>query len=198
MAAEQKARVTYDNKMYDEAAPAFRRMYDVVDNAVARTEAANGYAESVLLRNNDDALMAMANDLDTLADVDAAMLRKVRFAKANLHASREEVAEARKIYEMLAADVSNVEGAESAYRIIRYHYDRGEYDKAENLVYELADSRTPHSYYLGRAFIVLGDIYASKNDTFQARATYQSIVDGYTPVDDGVVDEAKKRIEKLQ
>ena len=60
-------------------------MYDVVDNAASRTEAANGYAESVLLRKDDDALLAMANDLDSLADVDAAMLRRVHFAKAKIH-----------------------------------------------------------------------------------------------------------------
>jgi hypothetical protein len=35
------------------------------------------------------------------------------------------------------------------------------------------------------------------NNTFQARATYQSIVDGYSPKDDGVVAEAKERISKL-
>ena len=32
---------------------------------------------------------------------------------------------------------------------------------------------------------------------FQARATYQSVADGYTPTDDGIVDEAKARIALL-
>ena len=194
---EKLARVTFDNKMYDESAPAFRRMYDVVDNAVSRADAANGYAESVLLRKDADALLAMANDLDTLADVDAAMLRKVRFAKANLHASREEVAEARKIYEMLAADVSNVEGAESAYRVIEALFAEGKHDESEKRIYALADSKTPHSYWLGKAFILLGDIYVARNDLFQAKATYRSVVDGYTPADDGIVAEAQSKLEKL-
>ena len=47
------------------------------------------------------------------------------------------------------------------------------------------------------AFIVLGDIYRDKGDDFQARATYRSIVDGYSPADDGIVDEARQRIESL-
>jgi tetratricopeptide (TPR) repeat protein len=81
---EMLARVTFENKMYDESAPAYRRMYDVADGASKRTEAASGYAESVLLQKDDDALLAMANDLDSLADVDAVMLRKVHFAKANV------------------------------------------------------------------------------------------------------------------
>jgi hypothetical protein len=35
------------------------------------------------------------------------------------------------------------------------------------------------------------------NNTFQARATYQSIVDGYSDSDDGIVDEAQSRINSL-
>ena len=194
---EKLARVTFDNRMYAESAPAFRRMYDVVDSASSRTEAANGYAESVLLGKDYDALMAMANDLDTLTDVDVAMLRPVRFAKAKVHTSRGESADARKIYEMLSADVSTAEGAESAYRVIEALFGEANYDECEKRIYGLADSKTPHSYWLGKAFILLGDIYVQRNDLFQAKATYRSVVDGYTPADDGIVAEAQAKLEKL-
>ena len=39
--------------------------------------------------------------------------------------------------------------------------------------------------------------YVKKGDNFQARATWQSVADGYSPADDGIVDEAKARIAKL-
>ena len=194
---EKLAQVTFDNQMYDEAASAFRRKYELADGAAARTEAASGYAESVLLRKDDDALMAMANDLDTLADVDAAMLRRVRFAKAKVYSTRNESAEARKIYELLAADVTNIEGAESAYRVFEALFAEAKLDECEQKIYALADSKTPHSYWLGKAFILLGDIYVQRNDTFQAKATYRSVVDGYTPADDGIVAEAQAKLEKL-
>ena len=44
---------------------------------------------------------------------------------------------------------------------------------------------------------LLGDVYVRKGDNFQARATYQSVADGYSPADDGIVAEAKERIAKL-
>lgn len=194
---EKLANLTFEHKMYDESAVAYRRLYTVVDSAAARTDAASGYAESVLLSKDDDALLVMAGDLDSLADVDATMLRRVRFAKAKVHASRSEVEEATKIYEALSADVSNVEGAESAYRIIERLFAEGKYEESEKKVYNLADSKTPHSYWLGKAFILLGDIYVQRNDMFQARATYRSVVDGYTPADDGIVAEAQSKLEKL-
>ena len=39
--------------------------------------------------------------------------------------------------------------------------------------------------------------YVRKGDTFQARATWQSVADGYSPDDDGIVEEARARIAKL-
>ena len=106
-------------------------------------------------------------------------------------------AAAREIFKTLSEDVRHVEGAEGAYMVIQSTYEAGNADEAEKLVYAFADKNTPHSYWLGKAFILLGDIYRSKGDMFQARATYQSVADGYTPTDDGIVDEAKARIAQL-
>ena len=69
--------------------------------------------------------------------------------------------------------------------------------KAEDMVYAFSDSKTPQNYWLAKSFILLGDIYLSRDDAFQARATYQSVVDGYSPSDDGIVDEAKAKIAKM-
>ena len=53
-------------------------------------------------------------------------------------------------------------------------------------------------YWQAKSFIILGDILVKQGNNFQARATYQSIVDGYTPADDGIVAEAKARIKNLK
>jgi hypothetical protein len=70
-------------------------------------------------------------------------------------------------------------------------------EEAENRIYALSESKTQHTYWLGKAFILLGDIYMDRGDAFQAKATYQSIIDGYSPSDDGIVEEARERIKKM-
>ena len=194
---EKLATVSAEHQMYAESASAYRRLYDVLDDAEARRQAAKSYVENTILDGEDSLTLAMAAQVDSMADIEQAVVRKAYFSKAKVLVAQAKRDEALEIFRSLSADKGDAVGAESAYRVICSHFDSGEYEQAEKLVYELADSRTPHSYFLGKAFIVLGDIYVMKDDTFQARATYQSIVDGYTPVDDGVVDEAKKRIEKL-
>ena len=194
---EKLAEVTEEHKMYRESASAYRRLYDVIDQPQARVKVSKSYVDMTILNAEDELILAMAEDVETMTDIEEQSLRKARFGKAKALSRKGSGDEAMEIYRALSGNKGDIVGAESAYIVISHHFDKGEHEQAEKLVYELADSKTPHSYYLGKAFILLGDIYAAKSDTFQARATYQSIVDGYTPVDDGVVDEAKERIQKL-
>ena len=72
----------------------------------------------------------------------------------------------------------------------------GDLDAVEKAIFAYSE-RSPKAYYLAKAYLLLGDLYLKRNDMFQARATYQSVVDGYSPQDDGIVEEARQRIEKM-
>ncbi|MBQ5753471.1 MAG: tetratricopeptide repeat protein [Alistipes sp.] len=195
---EKLGEVTFDNRMYAESATAFRRLYDVADNVADRTAAATKYVKATVADGEQERVLAMSADVEQMTDVDNGARRSARFAKANVLSARGDKDEPLAIYkELSVASVADREGAESAYNVIRATYESGDAVKAENLIYDLADKKTPQTYWLGRAFVILGNIYADKGDAFQARATYQSIIDGYMPADDGVVDEAKRCMEKL-
>ena len=77
-------------------------------------------------------------------------------------------------------------------------FRQGKLDEAEKEVYALAEQNLPYQYWVGKAFLILGDIYVQKNDAFQAKATYQSIIDGYTDKTDGVVAAAQEKINALK
>jgi TolA-binding protein len=87
------------------------------------------------------------------------------------------------------------EGAEAYYRLVENDYLNGEYEAAERKVYDMGNCGSV--YWQAKMFLILGDVLVQQNNTFQARATYQSIVDGYTPTDDGIVAEARQRIASL-
>lgn len=194
---ERLAEYSGERGLYDESARTYRRLYDMQKDENHRLDAAKGYVEMTLLTGDENAIMAMADDAAAMECMPKPSLRRARFAKARISTSRGDDALAMGIYEDLAKDVSDREGAESAYRVIAALYRSGRLDECEKAVYSMADSGTTQNFWLGRSFLVLGDVYSSKGDAFQAKATYQSIVDGYTPADDGVVDEAKDRIKNL-
>ena len=194
---ERLAPLAHDNGDYVTAAATYRKLYDVEKSLQGRNAAMNGYVRSVRAGGDDDAIVAMADDVASQSDSGETALRESRYAKAKVLQRRGDESGAVAVYRTLSGEVRYAEGAEAAYEVIASEYRAGHFDEAEKLVYDFADGNTPYAYWLGRAFLVLGDIYKSRNDMFQARATYQSIVDGYSVADDGIVDEARERIRNL-
>ena len=91
-------------------------------------------------------------------------------------------------------------GAEAAFLLIQDTYDAGNFEEVENLVYAFSDSQTSQTYWLAKSFIVLGDSFAERQEWTQAKATFESIRDGYEPqgVKDDVLEQVNMRLERLE
>lgn len=187
------AREVGDN---ERAAGSYLSLYDLSGTAEARNAAAEGYVGAVLAAGNDDKTVEMADRVNTMADAGDNARRVSQMAKAKVLRSRGDEKGAMRIFSRLASETRTKEGAESFYYTIEERLHSGDRAGAEQMIYDF--SSTPHAYWRAKAFILLGDIYVADGNTFQARATYQSIVDGYSPADDGIVDEARARIATLK
>lgn len=97
----------------------------------------------------------------------------------------------------LGKDISNLEGAEARYQIANILFATKKYDESEKEIMEFAKQNTPHQFWLAKSFILLADIYIVKDDSFQAKATLQSIIDGYSITDDGIVDQANSKLLEI-
>ncbi len=118
-------------------------------------------------------------------------------AKASLATSRRD--EAMSLFRQLSADPSSAVGAESKYMVIQNLYDTGKFDAVDSEVYSFAQKAGGQSYWLARAYIVLGDAFAERGQYAQAKATFESIRDGYEPErgTDDVAESVKMRLERL-
>lgn len=120
-------------------------------------------------------------------------------AKSNLSLGNRE--KAFEIFTQLSSKPSTSEGAEAAYMIIQDAYDQGDYDTVETKVYKFSDTAGGQAYWLAKAFIVLGDSFAEKDNYAQAKATFESILNGYQPSEgtqDDVLDNVRMRLGKLK
>ena len=193
---EKLSEITFEEQRWDESAAAYRRLYDVAPTASGREAAMTGYVRATVSGGDGEKISAMAADVCAHDDAGRTALREARYAWASQLLAAGDRAGADKLYRELATEVKTREGSEAAYRLIESTYASGNMDKTEKEVFAFSE-KEPQAYWLAKAFILLGDVYVSKGDTFQARATWQSVVDGYTPADDGIVDEARARIAKL-
>jgi TolA-binding protein len=187
----------YKSERWAEAAKAYRSLYDVTSDAKLKKSSASGYVASTLKYADDEALLKMADDAEKMTVMTDVARRKARYAKASVLLRQQKQEEALKVFKTLATEAKSAEGAEAHYRLIEAEFNAKQYDKAEKMVYDFSDTKTPQNYWLAKSFILLGDIYLSKGDGFQARATYQSVVDGYSPADDGIIELAKSKISKM-
>lgn len=179
------------------AATAYKALAEMATSPASRREALEKYLSTTIASGKNEDIIAAADYIIAHSEATPDMARRALFEKAKALEMSGKRNPAVAIYNSLSQDVTNSEGAESAYRIIETAFKYGSFETAENLVYEFADKNTPHAFWLARAFLLLGDVYTSRGDLFQARATYQSVVDGYSNKEDGIVDEALQRIENL-
>lgn len=180
------------------AAEAYRALAEMATTTPAKRDALDKYFSATIESDNQELIVEVADYLIAHPDASVDMVRRAKFEKAKALEKSGKRNPAVALYNSLSQDVTTPEGAESAYRIIETAFKYGSFEKAESLVYEFADKNTPHAYWLAKSFLLLGDVYVSRGDLFQARATYQSVVDGYSEKSDGIVDAARERIEAME
>ena len=194
------ADLSYSLQKYDDAFMAYSVLYDNGSYDEYRQIALTG-----LMRSSYRARMYReAAEYAGLAagahGADEALLREALYvqAKSLLAVSRRD--EALSLMEKLAAWPSTPEGAEASYVLIQDSYDRGAFDQAKERVYAFSDSGTGQAYWLAKAFIVLGDVFAETDNLVQAEATFRSIAEGYTPenANDDIMQSVNMRLEKLE
>jgi Uncharacterized protein conserved in bacteria len=104
--------------------------------------------------------------------------------------------EAMKEFSLAALKSRTVYGAEAKYNVALLQLENKQYDACIKTAMDLSDNFSSYEYWVAKSFITMADAYAGKGDTFQAKATLESIVDNYDAKDD-ILPAAKERLNKL-
>lgn len=164
------------------------------NRALART----GLARSAFRDRN---WKAAAEDAQAALDsgkAGAEGTREMLYIKAKSLLALEDRAAAFGIFRQLAGDPSNVQGAEAKYLLIQDLYDSGRFNGIADEVYAFADKAPDQTYWLARAYIVLGDTFVAQGKPDFARAIYESILEGYgAGPEDGLRDMVKRKLAAL-
>ena len=193
------ADLSYSMQKYADAFNAYASLYVTAGNAGFRFTALTGLMRSAYRARMYDEAIRYSGLLARDSGTDPDLLREAEYvnAKSLLATSRRD--EAMAVLTRLAETPSTAEGAEAAFLLIQDSYDRGVFDEVESRVYAFSESENPVQYWLARSFVVLGDAFAETGDYEQAKATFESVRDGYNPeTPDDVKDGLDFRIRKLE
>ena len=195
----QFAALSYSLERYEDAYRGYSSLLgsaQLEDNVFT---AKTGMMRSAYRARLYDKAIASAETLKADSRCTSDLGREADYVKAKSLLGTSRRSEAFEIMKTLSRNPSDAYGAESAYLLIQNIYDSGEFDKVSDSVYAFAQNAGDQSYWLAKAFIVLGDSFAEQDNMTQAEATFRSIADGYVPSGDrdDVLDNVNMRLEKI-
>ena len=85
--------------------------------------------------------------------------------------------------------------AEARYEIASSYFMTDDLKNAEKAAFETINRSGSYDYWITKAYILLGDIFYKQKDTFNAKATWQSVVENTRSTE--LKNEASARLEKL-
>lgn len=97
----------------------------------------------------------------------------------------------------VAGNTKLEQGAEAKYLLAEIYYRDNKKPKAEEEIVDFIEKGTPYTFWLGKAFLLLANIYEDKGDHFQAKHTLKSLAENYNNDTDGVKAEAQLRLNKI-
>lgn len=195
------AELSYSLERYENAYRGYGQLLDAAQIDNNKFTARVGMMRSAYRSRDWANAISAAHSLKFDTRTGADLVREADYVMAKSYLASSNRAKAFEVIEELAKQGSTAEGAEANYLLIQNTYDKGEFSKVENLVYDFAEKSGSQNYWLAKCFIVLGDSFVERDNLAQARQTFQSVLDGYTPSvgnTDDVVEAVKARLEKLK
>ncbi len=124
-------------------------------------------------------------------------------AKAHLYAAKAYLSTSKGSEGMkelnLAALKSKTEtGAEARYMVAEQQVKNKNYDGAIKSALDISNSFSSYDYWVAKGFILMAEAYQAKGDNFQAKSTLESVIENYETTDDGILETAKKLLEKIK
>jgi TolA-binding protein len=122
-------------------------------------------------------------------------ITEANFYLAKYHLQNNNLANAESYFQKVIVKSTNVVGAESQYQVAFIQFKNNKLKEAEDLCFKVADNYSSYEYWVIKAYLLLADIYLVNKNTFQAKATLESIIENAE--DATLKQEATKKLNSI-
>jgi lipopolysaccharide biosynthesis regulator YciM len=167
----------FDIKNYDKAEKYFAKLKEFATSQENKLEAMRGLLRSQFqLQKWSD---ATDNAKELLAQKGIGTDDKVlaNLAIARGHQANNQYSEAITAYRNVASLSKGAYGAEARYEIANCFFIQNRLSDAEKAAFEVINKAGSYEQWVTKAYILLGDVYFKQKDFFNAKATYQSVIE---------------------
>jgi tetratricopeptide (TPR) repeat protein len=192
----QAARLNFfDLKDYAKAEKYFTRLKDFATTQENTMEAMRGLLRSQYQLQKWTEATANAKDLLTQKNLSNDDKVLANMALARSYMANNQCDQAITHLRSVTALSKAAYGAEARYEIANCFFKQNQLKDAEKAAFEVINKSGSYEEWVTRSYILLGDIYYQQKDFFNAKATYQSVVDNAKI--ETLRTEAKARLDKV-
>ncbi len=191
------AHYDYSKQRYPEAMTNYKQLFEIAEYPQNTFEAKTGLMRCCFQMGRYDDANNYAVSLLKEGKLSDELYREAHYIIGKSAYIQNKLEPALDEFLLIAKSCNSIEEAEAKYLIIDIYFKQNKFDAAEKEVYDFVKKNTPHQYYLAKSFLLLADIYVARNDNFQAKATLQSVIDNYKNTDDGILNDAKTKLQTI-
>lgn len=167
----------FDLKNYEKAEKYFRRLKDFATSQENKLEAMRGLLRSQYQLQKWSDAVENARDLLAQKGIGTDDKTMANMAIAKSYQNNNQLDQAITQFRSVVALSKSAYGAEARYEIAACLFAQNRAKDAEKAAFEVINKAGSYEQWVTKAYILLGDIYFKQNDYFNAKATYQSVVE---------------------
>ncbi len=188
--------IEYNQKAYEPAKNYFQKVVAAGNTAFLEKALAGAMRSAVRLKDNAT-IIQMADILLKESKLDPELYNESLYNRSKAYVETKQTDKAAADWKILSKDTRTAYGAEAKYLLAQYYFDNHSAAQAEAEVQEYIKQGTPHAYWLARSYILLSDIYKSRNDLVLARQYLESLQHNYKNTGDDIPTMIQQRLAGL-
>ncbi len=171
--------IQFDKGNYDEALKHFDRLEEIADFRDNIIEAQAGQMRSHYKKGEFESTITQARKLIDGDKVSNELRNEAYLLQGRSSMALNDLKTAGDAFTVVAKIPNSESGAEAKYSLALIQYKLGNFKDSQKKCFEMIKQVPSYEFWIGKAFILLGDNYAALKDPFQAKHTYRSVIDNY-------------------
>ncbi|MBX5438655.1 MAG: tetratricopeptide repeat protein [Thermoflavifilum sp.] len=194
--AAQAARISLNElKNYTQARSYFEMLHQLATTKENTLTAARGLLECDYQLQQWDSVLLEARYLLTRQDISTNDQITGNYYLAMAFHHTQQCDSAMTYFKKVVQMTKSVMGAASRYYIADCLLQQQQLKEAEKAAFEVIRSTPSYDYWIAKAYVLLGDIFAAEKDYFNAKATLQSVVDNCQIPE--IRDSARQKLQQV-
>ena len=194
-AMQKLGMIELERKNYAAAIPYLETASQNARNKVEEAETVQGLMVANFATRKYQQSITYADRLMTLDGIIPESTPTGLLTKAKAQREMNQKPQAETTLQNLVRDHKTIQGAEGLYLLAFSYQERGDVPKSNDAIFDFSGPFADYDFWYGKMFLLLADNFQKTGETFQAKATLESIVERSTNAE--IKAEAQSKLKNL-